>query len=448
MARRKEPTASENQDPGLSAEGEQAWVEVVRKMDETYEELVQQQVALEEKNSALEEAQRFIESVLGSMSDLLIVCDVAGRIKRVNPALEELVGRAATFLQDTEFHRLFAEPDQERLRTFPQVIRNDSVTDCEVRLVDAAGHWQPVAMNCTSRYDHRGRLVGMVLTARNVGELRRAYTELDQAHRELQETQHQLVQSEKMASLGRLIAGVAHELNNPISFLYGNVHVLRRYAGRLERYIRTLEEGADEEERLRLREELRIGELLEDLDPVLEGTLEGAQRVGDLVGELKGYSGGRRGSPETFNLSPVIRTASQWVQKGAGSIVSVDLDLAEELPVRGYSGQMHQVFVNLIQNAVDAVSEHRGSGGVTVVAARTGGEVRASIRDDGPGLEPDRIPELFEPFFTTKPPGQGTGLGLYIAYGIVSEHGGTLQAANRPEGGAELSLSLPLEGAV
>lgn len=421
---------------------ERAWMEVVRKMDETYEELVQQQVELEEKNTALEEAHRFIESVLGSMSDLLIVCDIAGRIQRVNPALEALLGESGQALMGRSFHELFAPPDQEHLREFPQIIRNSSVMDCEVRLVDAEGTWHPLAMNCTSRYDHRGRLVGMVLTARDVGELRRAYTELDRAHRELKQTQHRLVQSEKMASLGRLIAGVAHELNNPISFIYGNVHVMRRYADRMRRFIEA-EEGTGDD-RQALREELRIDEVLSDLDSVFEGTLEGAQRVNDLVEELKRYSGGRRGDPEQVNLSAVVRTAAQWVRKGTDSPVKVTLDLPEEIPVEGYSGQLHQVFLNLLENALDAVQEGGNAGEVTVVASVEETEARVSVLDDGPGLAPDQIGHLFEPFYSTKAPGQGTGLGLYIAYGIVSEHGGLLQAANREEGGAEFSVTLPL----
>ncbi|MFB6260103.1 MAG: PAS domain-containing sensor histidine kinase, partial [Thiohalorhabdaceae bacterium] len=103
------------------------------------------------------------------------------------------------------------------------------------------------------------------------------------------------------------------------------------------------------DERQRLREELRIDSVLEDLDPVLEGTLEGAQRVRDLVGELKSYSGGRRGDSERFNLAAVAQTAAQWIRKGGEAAVTVSVDLPQEIPVQGYSGQLHQLFVNLIQ---------------------------------------------------------------------------------------------------
>ena len=445
MSNGRKTPSSQTPVPDSGGEEERAWMEVIRKMDETYEELVHQQVALEEKNAELEETQRFVESVLGSMSDLLIVCDVAGRIQRVNPALETMVGQSGDALAGRAFHELFAEPDQEGLRAFPQIIRNSAVTDCEVRLVDADGEWRPLAMNCTSRFDQRGRLVGMVLTARDVGELRRAYTELDQAHRELKEAQHRLVQSEKMASLGRLIAGVAHELNNPISFVYGNVHVMRRYADRLKRYIGAVDAGVGADERQRLREELRIDSVLEDLDPVLEGTLEGAQRVSDLVGELKSYSGGRRGDSERFNLAAVAQTAAQWIRKGGEAPVTVSVDLPEEIPVQGYSGQLHQLFVNLIQNAVDAAQEAASQAWVQVSGEVDAEVARIAVRDNGPGIDPGVGTELFEPFYSTKAPGQGTGLGLYIAYGIASEHGGSLEARNHEGGGAEFLLTLPVD---
>jgi two-component system sensor histidine kinase HupT/HoxJ len=432
-------------DPGqeLNEGGEAAWMEVVRKMDETYEELVQQQVAVEEKNAELEEAQGFIDSVLASMSDALIVCDVAGRIQEVNRALEGLVGRSGQELAGEAFYRLFAEADQDTLRTFPQVIRNAAVTDCEVRLLDTAGEPRPVAMNCTSRFDQRGRLVGMVLIARDVGELRRAYQDLDRAHTELQQAQHQLVQSEKMASLGRMIAGVAHELNNPIAFVTGNVHVLARYGERLRRYLDRVHAEPGSAERERLRAELRIDELLDDLDDLISGTREGADRVASLVQELRRYSSGSRGEPEAFDLVPLVTTAAQWVRKGTRGAPAIRLDLPEAAPMRGRSGQIHQVFVNLLQNAVDMVAGVEEAE-VAVTGAVHGDWAVFRVEDNGPGMEPDTLEKLFEPFFTNKPVGQGTGLGLYIAYGTVAEHGGRLEAANRAGGGAELRVTLPL----
>jgi two-component system sensor histidine kinase HupT/HoxJ len=133
----------------------------------------------------------------------------------------------------------------------------------------------------------------MVITGRPVGELRRAYDALRQAHEDLKQAQHQLVHSEKMASLGRLVAGVAHELNNPISFVLGNVYALQRYGHALREYLDALHGGASPEALAGLRRALRIDRLLDDLQPLLEGTREGAERTRDIVAGLKPLLGRR-----------------------------------------------------------------------------------------------------------------------------------------------------------
>ncbi|MBF0333337.1 MAG: PAS domain-containing sensor histidine kinase, partial [Alphaproteobacteria bacterium] len=272
--------------------------------------------------------------------------------------------------------------------------------------------------------------------------LRRAYQALNDAHAELKQTQRQLVQSEKMASLGRLVAGVAHELNNPISFIYGNVHTLGKYRERLTAYLAALHGEASPEDRAALRERLRIDRLLDDLGPLIEGTLEGAERVTDIVKNLRRLSFSRSGEAEAFELGAVIRTAVQWTIKGGDGTADFTLDLAPDLHARGHSGQIHQVMVNLVRNALDAAAA-AARPEIRIRAERLPGLLRVTVADNGPGIAPDDISRVFDPFFTTKAVGQGTGLGLWISYGIVKEHGGAIEAANRPEGGAAFVFTLP-----
>ena len=297
--------------------GETLWIEVIRKMDETYADLVRYQVELEEKNSALEEAQQFIASVLASMTDVLIACDAQGRIEQVNAALESLVGESEAALRGRPFLSLLAAESLPLAGTFSAQIRNQAIHDCELTLIGRAGE-APLAVNCTSRYDQRGRLVGMVLIGRPVGELRTAYEALNRAHAELKQAQQQLVSAEKMASLGRLVAGVAHELNNPISFVYGNIHALARYRDRLGRFIAGAEAAGLSPELRDLWDDLRIGRILTDLDPLLKGTLEGAERVRDLVCDLRRFSSGAQGERTDFDLAHVVQTAAHWVYPGRG----------------------------------------------------------------------------------------------------------------------------------
>lgn len=429
-----------------AAADDAVWIEVIRKMDEIYHDLLQYEVALEEKNAALEESQQFIASVLASMSDLLLVCDRAGRIESVNAALSALLGRMAEeVVGRVVFDFVDDEASRTRLGEIFAASRAQPVVDCEVRLRARGGSAIPISLNCTPRKSGAGRLLGFVITGRPVGELRRAYEALSRAHEDLKNAQLQLVQSEKMASLGRLVAGVAHELNNPISFVYGNALAMRRYAERLRRYLEAVHGGADADALAELRRELRIDRLLEDLPSLIEGLVEGAERTRDIVDALKRFSARGGEGRERFDLGEVIARAVHWVAKGPGSKLEVLLEVPEKLVVEGAAGQLQQVVMNLVQNAVDATGG-REKPRLEIRACRRNDWVEVEFRDNGPGIEEAHLPHLFDPFFTTKPVGQGTGLGLAISFGIVERHGGRLEAENHPRGGAVFRLCLPAAG--
>src|SRR5690242_6427825 len=248
------PPGAAQADGQLGAVGEHVWLDVIQKMDEVYNDLLQYEVALEEKNAALEDSQQFILSVLTSMSDILLVCNRNGIIEDVNQSLQKLAGKSETELRGQPLFDLFAdEASRKAALRFFGGNSGETVHDCELHLKAADGSPMAVSLNCTPRLSSVGKLLGVVITGRPVGELRRAYHALRQAHDELKRTQQQLLHSEKMASLGRLVAGVAHELNNPISFVLGNVHALKRYAERLERYLAALHCGEPHE----VQEELR-----------------------------------------------------------------------------------------------------------------------------------------------------------------------------------------------
>ena len=282
--------------------------------------------------------------------------------------------------------------------------------------------------------------------ARSDDELRDAYKALSEAHEKLKQTQQQLVQSEKLASLGRLVAGVAHELNNPISFMLGNVQVLGRYIARLKNYLDGVHRGLPPVERDQLRRELKIDKLVADLELLLAGTVEGAERTRGIIDGLKRFSTADRHEEAVFDLAEVVQRAGQWVARASGSRLRVEFVLPEALPVKGSAGQLHQVVVNLVQNAADA-TEGMIDPRLIVHGGIEAGHAVIRFHDNGRGIEAGHLSRVFDPFFTTKPVGKGTGLGLSISYGIVERHRGSLKAANDPEGGAVFTLSLPLAGA-
>ena len=423
---------------------ESVWLDVIQKMDEVYSDLLQYEVALEDKNSALEESQQFIVSVLTSMSDVLLVCDRAGIIEDVNQSLQHLIGQDETALKGKNIFDLFAdEASRQEAQHFFAGHVGETLHDCEMQLRAVDGSAIPVSLNCTPRYSATGKMLGVVITGRPVGELRRAYKALRQAHEDLKRTQQQLLHSEKMASLGRLVAGVAHELNNPISFVFGNVLALKRYSKRLGEYLGAVQRKEPWERIDALREELGIDRLLADLPSLIEGTAEGAERTRDIVDGLKRFSAADRNLRETMDLVPVVERAVHWVSKAAPNSFSVEVDLPEELMVVGSAGQLQQVMMNLVQNACDATAG-QPKARLMISVEIEGDGVHLRFADNGPGIARENLPRIFDPFFTTKPVGKGTGLGLAISYGIVEQHGGRLEAGNGADGGALFTLVLPL----
>lgn len=420
---------------------EDAWVSVIRKMDEAYADLVRYQVQVEEQNAALEEARNFFDSVQSAMSDVLIACDQEGNIQQVNRAFEEITGRAQDSLLGQPMESLCSGESCAQLLDCLHRVRCEPVRDLQISIEGIDGP-VPLALNCSPRFNHRGRLVGIVVAGRPLGELMRAFNELNQAHAELKLAQERLVQAEKMASLGRLVAGVAHELNNPISFVYGNMHALQRYTRRLVEYFDLVQSGASREELRRTRESLRIDKAIADLDSLVEGTMEGATRVREIVNDLRQFSSTQSSEKAPFDLIHVVRSALHWIVKESNREIRVIDQLPQRLSAVGHSGQIHQVVVNLIQNAADAIME-QPEPTLELAAGSTEELIWLEVCDNGAGVAEENLPRLFDPFFTTKPTGQGTGLGLSISYGIVNGHGGRLTIDNRPEGGVCARLVLP-----
>ena len=426
---------------------ESTWMDVIHKMDEVYSQLVRDEIALEDKNAQLEQSQQFIFSLLTAMSDVLVACGRDGLIEETNAALCDLVGRSDEALRGTPVAALMADAaNAARLRQVldtPALQRSGAAV--EVELVGANGERVPVDFNCTPRLDSAGRRAGHVFVGRPMGEIKRAYHQLRETHEALKLTQQQLLHSEKMASLGQLVAGVAHELNNPISFVLGNVHALKRYSDRLQQYLAAVHEGQGADALKALRARLRIDPLLGDLPSLIDGTLEGAQRTADIVGGLKRFSAMDPEARTPVDLNEIVERAIHWVRKGTGLGCEMHWQSGAPCTVTGSAGQLQQVLMNLLQNACDAAS---GSTAVRpelwIVTERDAAQVRLRLRDNGPGIPPEHLSRIFEPFFTTKPVGKGTGLGLSISYGIVEQHGGRLSARNPPDGGAEFVLELPL----
>ncbi len=404
----------------LDSMDEAVWMDVIQRMDEVYSQLVSDEIILEEKNRELENTQQFLFSVLSSMSDVLVVCDRRGRIEETNVALRELTVLGEEALRHMTVYDVLA--DDTSAAALRNVIEQTSpgVTGSvlELNLRNPQHGAVPVDVNCTLRRDGDGKLAGYVFIGRPMGELRRAYRELSETHETLKRTQQQLLHSEKLASLGRLVAGVAHELNNPISFVLGNVHALKRYSERIGEYMDVLHAG-DETQAHMLRKKLRIDHIMQDLPSLISGTLEGAVRTTSIVDGLKRFSAVDRDESAAIDLNDVIDRAIHWIGRGAAPTIVVHWMPVLPLVVMGNAGKLLQVMMNLIQNASDAAIAAGVGPELWIQAYVEEHTVVLKLRDNGPGIAPGHLPQIFDPFFTTKPVGRGTGLGLSISYGII-----------------------------
>jgi two-component system NtrC family sensor kinase len=263
---------------------------------------------------------------------------------------------------------------------------------------------------------------------------------------ELKQAHEQLIIQEKMSSLGRLVAGIAHELNNPINFIYGNVGFLGDYFRQLIQLV-DLYDGAQlppsvVEAAERYQREIDYAYLREDWERLLRSIRAGAERSAAIVADLKTFSRPQVGKLEEVDLVAGLQTTLNLLASLLRDRITVEKDLAPTLVVRCRGGQVQQVLMNLLTNAAQAC----GKGGTIWIGARTdGGGVRISIRDSGPGVPAEVRDKIFDPFFTTKDVGEGTGLGLPISLQIVKSHGGRLDLVSPPGRGAEFVVWLPNE---
>lgn len=420
-----------------------AWLDVLQAMDRTYVDLVGYQERLERQNAELEEMRTFLTAILSSVSDVLIVADRAGRIDRISQSFTDLTGQDRARTLGEPLAEMFAPEERAVLRAMLQTVRDRRRTSSfESNLMTADGV-EPLDISIAPRLDDRGRVDGFVLTGRPMGALRTAYAELSAGHDALKTAQAQLVRNEKLASLGRLLAGVAHELNNPISFVYANTHALERYAAKFETYFGRVQEGASREELIQLRKDLRLDRELSNLRDAIQGARDGAERVRDIVEDLRRLSSDGSGEKVAFDLAEVVRIAASWVLRGMKQPVKLDMDEMQPLQVLGRVGHVQQVVMNLVQNSVDAL-EGRDGGVIRLSVKAEAGQAVLTVADNGPGIPADLRAAVFDPFFTTKPVGRGTGLGLSISHKITEEHGGSLTLCEVAEG-ACFKLALPLE---
>ncbi len=314
--------------------------------------------------------------------------------------------------------------------------------DTEIELVKAAINQLAIATNQSLLY----------------AQTRTSNEELRQTLEELNRTQSQLIQTEKMSSLGQLVAGVAHEINNPVNFIYGNIDHARDYINDLLQLIALYQQHYPDPKLIIADQidEIDLPFLLDDLPKMLQSMRVGAERIREIVASLRTFSRMDESEMKAVDIHDGIESTlmilhNRLKSKPHSTGIEVIRDYGDLPKVECYAGQLNQVFMNILSNAIDALLDQPDDDQPSTITIQTrlhpaDHQVTITIQDNGPGIPSQHLNRLFNPFFTTKEIGKGTGLGLSISYQIVTEkHGGTLQCESTVGTGTSFIISIPLQ---
>ncbi len=365
----------------------------------------------------LQKTNVFLHNIIKSSVDGIVVVDPKGVPIIFNEGAERILGyKAEEIIGNPENFRRFYPPEvaaemMRRMRSRYEYGPVDKLTTTQITLINKDGEEVPVNFSAAIIRE-RGIEVGSVGIFSDLREILKVHGELEATH-------HQLVQAEKIASLGRMAAGVAHEINNPLAGILIYAELLAR--------------ELDKDSAAR-----------QNVDIIIDQTM----RCQQIVTRLLDFSRQSLGQKKLFDINDILRACVDLVSHQAFfHNIKIRLKLDPKLPqIIGDPGQLQQVFTNLLINAADAMS---GTGWINITSRPSwrSDAVILQFIDSGSGIPPEIRDKIFEPFFTTKPPGKGTGLGLSIVYGVIQRHGGSIQAYSPPTGGTVFTVTLPLESA-
>lgn len=352
----------------------------------------------------LREEQEFVRRLVACFPDVIVVLDTDGRYTFVSPRIQELLGYTPEeFVGGTLEERPHPDDREAVLQFFQDLVAGKTpVGTVEYRTRHKDGTWRVFRANASPLTDTENKVIGVVASARDVTEAK--------------QLEQQLFQSEKLAAIGQMVSGVAHELNNPLTAIIGVSDLLR-------------ERAPDDSFR-------RQTELVQ----------KQARKAAGLVQGLLTFSRPSRPHSQQVRIEELIQRAIDLRRPFLeGCHITVDFEHPKDLPsVDADPNQLAQVFVNILMNAEQAISSVRDRGHIQICAAVIEGKLEVLIDDDGPGIPPEIRQKIFDPFFTTRRAGGGTGLGLTICLVIVKEHGGIIEAHTAPLGGARLRILLPV----
>lgn len=430
---------------------------------------------VEERSQELLKTQKFLHSVLEASTEYFIIAsDAEGKIALFNSGAERLFGYRRDEVQGKKAILFFATSKGGSPLDASQLSNGNSIIDEAHNVVTREGREITISLTIMPIQSEETRSAGFIWMGKDIteqlalqaklrdyalnleklvdertGEIQERNCELEETIRQLNTTQTQLLQSEKMATIGQLAAGVAHEINNPIGFINSNLSTLKKYLLNIKDYCRAADRVLDErsaeavEELRQLKKFKKIDFIMDDVSSVIEESIEGTDRVKTIIHDLKDFSHQDQGKMVEYDLNQCVKSTLNIVWNELKYKAEVVQDLGELPLVMCYPQQLNQVIMNLLVNAAHAIEGH---GTITVRTYLENTEARIEVSDTGQGIPQKDLKKIFEPFFTTKETGKGTGLGLSVSYGIVARHGGEIQVESQVGRGTTFRIRLPLNG--
>jgi two-component system, NtrC family, sensor kinase len=378
------------------------------------------------------------EGTMDCIEDIVVLADTRDNIRRCNKALREFTGRTYGEILGRNWKELMSESDL--------FIPPACQAGAELQHGDS-GRW--FAINFYPFTDSsRNTVSGVVVTLHDISMVKRFTDELEKAYSDLKTTQAKVVQQEKMASIGQLAAGVAHEINNPMGFISSNLTTLVKYVERFNEFIQAQSEmiemytdAAGIEVLRNKRKALKLDYIMEDCKALIKESLDGAERVRTIVQNLKSFSRVDDAECKRADINECITSTINIVWNELKYKTTLVKELGDLPLTMCYPQQLNQVFMNLLINAGQAIEKQ---GEIRVKTWYDGSAVYASVSDTGCGMPASVVERIFEPFFTTKEVGKGTGLGLSITYDIVKTHNGEITVDSEQGKGTTFTVRLPL----
>ncbi|WP_300337306.1 PAS domain S-box protein [Accumulibacter sp.] len=438
--------------------------QTLRRSNEELETLIGERTReLQQSYADLQEREQTIRTITDSAQDAVVMVDDAGLVSYWNPAAERMFGWTtieamgqplSEFLLPERFRDAHRQAYERFQRGTPGTILGRTA---EMLALHRSGTEIPVDLSLSATVLH-GKLhaIGLLrdITERQRAEkeLQRNYQELKLLNQRFEEAQNQLLQSEKMASIGQLAAGVAHEINNPVGFVSSNLQTLKTYSKEMLELIaayQAAEAQIGDRDTLAairdLRQSFDIEFLQDDLPALIRESEEGLLRVRNIVQDLKEFSHVSESEWQAADLNAGLDSTLNVVWNEVKYKARVNKHYGEIPPVECLAAQLNQVFMNLIVNAVQALDENDGMGTITLTTGHQDEWAWVEVKDSGRGMSEDVKRRIFEPFFTTKPIGKGTGLGMSVSYSIVHKHHGRIEVDSAPGHGSRFRVWVPVK---